>query len=63
MNNQINRIRNHQLIKILFQLVVYSGLLYIVYKISYESRDPRSFYLKNHVSEMFTFNKVRTFEL
>ncbi|KAH3862218.1 hypothetical protein DPMN_025184 [Dreissena polymorpha] len=58
MNNQINRIRNHQLIKILFQLVVYSGLLYIVYKISYESRDPRSFYLKNHVSEMFTFKTV-----
>lgn len=60
MNNKINRIRNHQLFRIISQLVLYSGLLFIVYTISYESRDPRSFELKNHVSKMFTFSKVRT---
>ncbi|KAH3861268.1 hypothetical protein DPMN_024195 [Dreissena polymorpha] len=43
---------------IVSQLVLYSGLLYIVYKISYESRDPISFDLKNHVSKMFTFLKT-----
>ncbi|XP_053393015.1 uncharacterized protein LOC123564401 isoform X2 [Mercenaria mercenaria] len=61
--NKVKRIRNHQLLKIVSQLVVYSALLYMVYTISYESRDPRSFYLKNHVEQLFQFtSEVRDLE-
>ncbi|XP_053383373.1 uncharacterized protein LOC123564671 [Mercenaria mercenaria] len=58
--NKIKRIRNHQLLKTVSQLVMYSALLYMVYTISYESRDPRSFYLKNHVEQLFHFTSEVT---
>ncbi|XP_052819342.1 uncharacterized protein LOC128245129 isoform X2 [Mya arenaria] len=53
--NKINRIRNHQLLKIFTQLSLYSALLYMVYTISYESRDPRSFIMKDHLVTTFKY--------
>lgn len=53
--NKVARVRNHQLLKILSQLLVYGALLYLVYTISYESRDIRSFYLKDHIEQIFNF--------
>jgi len=55
--NKIERIRNHQVFKMLSQLALYSGLLYIVYTISYEARDQRSFHFKDHMITMFKYDE------
>ena len=56
--NKIARIRNHQLLKITTQLILYSALLYLVYTISFDSRDPMSFYLKDHSEKSFQFTST-----
>ncbi|KAL4239961.1 hypothetical protein ACF0H5_000758 [Mactra antiquata] len=58
LKNKIKRIQSHQLMQIFLQLLFFSGVLYLVYTISYETRDPRSFYLKNHVEQKLDFNQV-----
>lgn len=56
--NKTARIRNHQLLKIMTQLLFYSGLLYLVYTISFESRDPMSFFLKDHSEKSLNFTST-----
>ena len=62
--HKIERIRNHQFMKMFSQLAVYSGLLYMVYTISYESRDYRSFWLKDQMVTTFKYaESVRPFTI
>lgn len=56
--NRRKRIRNHQIVKILYQSILFSGVLYIVITISLESRDPKSYYFKSHVEDMMAFDTV-----
>ena len=54
------RVQNHQLLKMFTQLALYSGILYLVYTISFESRDLRSYRLKANIEEMFQFKEEVT---
>ena len=58
--NRKKRISDHQLLKIFYQLVAFGGVLYIVYMISFESRDPQSYYFKKHMEDMMGFDSVGT---
>ena len=58
--NHRKRIRNHQILKIFYQLLAFGGILYIVYMISFESRDPQSYTFKKHVEDMMSFDSVCT---
>ena len=56
-SNKSDRLKDHQLLKMFTQLALYSGILYLVYTISYESRDMRSYYLKSNVEKRFQFTE------
>ena len=60
--NRKKRISDHQLLKIFYQLVAFGGVLYIVYMISFESRDPQSYYFKKHMEDMMGFDSVCTLQ-
>ena len=56
--NHRKRISNHQILKIFYQLLAFGGVLYIVYMISFENRDPQSYTFKKHVEDMMGFDAV-----
>ena len=56
--NHRKRISNHQILKIFYQLLAFGGVLYIVYMISFENRDPQSYTFKKHVEDMMGFDSV-----